>query len=57
MDLSARGDSHATHLSTEAGLLSIHTEHVQLSEEGFGGGFMPAAAQSNPPDAGLDAED
>ena len=40
------GSSQATHLSAVPELLTIHTEQLHPIE----GGFIPAAAQLNPPD-------
>lgn len=48
--LSSRGASHTVHFSAPEGLLSMHTPQLQLSPEGFGGGFIPAACQLNPPE-------
>ena len=45
--LSGRGASHTAHLSPDV-LGSMHSEHVHESPVGFGGGFIPAALQSNP---------
>ena len=50
LGVSARGASHTVHLSAPPGLLSMHTEQLQVSAAGFGGGFIPAACQLNPPD-------
>jgi len=48
-----RGDSQTVHLLAPPGLLNMHVEHVQESPAGFGGGFIPAAAQLNPVTAGF----
>ena len=47
------GSSQATHLSAVPGLLIIHTEQLHPRD----GGFIPAAAQLNPPDDDVDVDD
>ena len=53
LGLSVLGASHTVHLSPDVVFWSMHTEHVHDSPAGFGGGFIPAALQSKPPDVGL----
>ena len=47
------GSSQATHLSAVPELLTIHTEQLHPTE----GGFIPAAAQLNPPDDDVEVDD
>ena len=47
------GSSQATHLSAVPELLTIHMEQLHPTD----GGFIPAAAQLNPPDDDADVDD
>lgn len=49
---SGRGSSHETHLVLEASLLTMHTPQVH-EPAAFTGGFVPAASQLKPTEAGL----
>jgi len=57
LETGGRGSSQAMHLALSRGDLVPQTSQVQISEEGLGGGAIPAEAQLNPPATGAGAFD